>query len=183
MTQNETARLQAILAEVFEFSSADIKANRQGMLTGAQRERITRKHYVNSRTAWTIFAIIFGLGFLGFSAAMIQSGDMGTQAVLMYLGVTVFFGLIVEGYILFYRYQLKRTLRDGNVKAVQGKIRLIRERAEKTTNWYFGVDKYRFRIEQYQHRVLLQESGVVGREAIMYVSTPWRGLMSVVLQE
>ncbi|MEL7494018.1 MAG: hypothetical protein AAGJ95_08655 [Cyanobacteria bacterium J06554_11] len=99
MAQNEMSNLQAVLAEVFEFSQADIAANRKGQLSAAQRERITHKHYANSRFAWELFFIIFGLGLLGFSAEMIRTGNMGMKSLLTYFGVTAFFGLIVWAFI------------------------------------------------------------------------------------
>ena len=182
MTQNEITDLQAMLAEIFEFLPEDIAANRTGKLSIAQRERITSKHYANSRLAWGAFTIIFGLGLLGFSAEMIRIGNMGVKALLMYFGVTAFFGLVVWAFILYYRDQMKRTLEEGRAEFVQGKIRIIGERGEKLMHWYFCIGNQRFEIDRYDHRVLLQESGVVGREAGVYFSTPWHGLLSVVLQ-
>jgi hypothetical protein len=182
MTQNEMSNLQAILAEVFEFSPADIAANRMGEISAAQRERITNKHYANCRVAWEVFVIIFGLGLLGFSAEMIRTGNMGMRSLLTYFGVTAFFGLIVWAFILYYRYQLKRTLREGSARPVEGKIQLITERSERMQSRYFCVGNHRFRLDQYKHFVTLQQSGVAGRKAIMYVASPWHGLLSVVLQ-
>ncbi len=182
MTQNEMSNLQAILAKVFEFSPTDIADNRRGKLSAAQRERITAKHYANSRFAWVAFAIIFWLGLLGFSAEMMRTGNMGVKSLLMYFGATAFFGLIVWAFILHYRHQMKRTLREGNVHSVRGKIQIIGERGEKLTHWYFCVGNQRFEIDRSDHRILLQQSGVAGREAIMYFSAPWHGLLSVVLR-
>ena len=51
MIQNEGSDLQAILAEVFEFSPADILANRMGEISAAHKARITKTHYANSRAA------------------------------------------------------------------------------------------------------------------------------------
>jgi hypothetical protein len=176
------SNLQAALAEVFEFSPADIAANRQGRLSAAQRERITSKHYADSRLAWVVFAIIFGLGLIGFSAEMIRTENMGAKSLLIYFGVTAFFGSIVWTFILYYRHQLKRTLREGNAQPVKGKIQLTTERSERLLQRYFWVGNQRFRIDRYDHFVLLQQSGVAGREAILYVSAPWRGPLSVVVQ-
>lgn len=182
MSQNEISNLQAILAEIFEFSSVDIAANRTGEISTAQKARITNTHYANSRTAWELFFIIFGLGLLGFSAEMIRTGNMGVKSLLTYFGVTAFFGLIVWAFILYYRHQMKRTLQKGSVQRVEGKIQLIIERSEKMQSRYFCVGNHRFRIDNYKHFVVLQKSGVAGRKAIMYVSFPWHGLLSVVLQ-
>ena len=183
MTQNEISNLQAILAEVFEFSPADIAANRRGEISAAQKARITSNHYANTRIIWELFTIIFGLGLLGFSAEMIRTGNMGVKSLLTYFGVTAFFGLIVWAFISYYRYQIKRTLRAGSAQPVEGKIRLITERREKTQSRYFCVGNHRFSIDRYKHFIALQQSGIAGRKAIMYVSSPWHGLLlSVVLQ-
>ena len=182
MAQNEMSHLQAVLAEVFEFSQADIAANRKGQLSAAQRERITNKHYANSRFAWELFFIIFGLGLLGFSAEMIRTGNMGMKSLLTYFGVTAFFGLIVWAFILYYRHQMKRTLRQGSAQPVEGKIQLVTERGERMQSRYFCIGNHRFRIDRYKHFVALQQSGVAGRKATMYVSSPWHSLLCVILQ-
>jgi hypothetical protein len=182
MAQNEMSNLQAILTKVFVFSPADIAANRTGRISAAQKARITSKHYANSRFAWVAFAIIFGLGLIGGSADMIRTGNMGVKFLLMYFGVTAFFGLIVWAFILYYRHQMKCTLREGSVQSVKGKIQLITERAERTTLRYFCVGNHRFKIDRYDHFVLLQQSDVAGLEARVYFSAPWQELLSVVLQ-
>ena len=182
MIQNERSNLQAILAEVFEFSPADIAANRTGEISAAQKARITKTQYANSRAAWELFFIIFGLGLLGFSAEMIRTENMGVKSLLTYFGVTAFFGLIVWAFILYYQHQMKRTLREGSAQLVEGTIQLITERGEKTQIRYFCICNHRFRIDEYKHFVALQQSGVAGQKAIAYVSSPWHDLLSVVLQ-
>mgnify|MGYP001797084907 FL=1 len=182
MIHNERSNPQAILAEVFEFSPADIAVNRTGEISAAQKARITKTHYVNSRAAWELFFIIFGLGLLGFSAEMIRTGNMGVKSLLTYFGVTAFFGLIVWAFILYYRHQMKRTLREGSAQLVEGTIQLITERGEKTQIRYFCVCNHRFRVDKYEHFVALQQSGVAGRKVVAYVSAPWHDLLSVVLQ-
>ena len=97
MTQQTTTDLQALLAEVFEFSTVDIEANRAGEFSAAQRERMTAKHHANSRFAWVAFAIIFGLALLGFSAEMNRTGKLGVNTMMAFLGLTTFFGVIVWG--------------------------------------------------------------------------------------
>ena len=182
MAANDIAHLQAVLARVFEFSPADLAANRMGLMSDAQKARITQTHDANCRMAWVIFALIFGLGFLGFSAEMIRTGNMGGQSLLMYFGVTGFFGLMVGACVFYHRQQLQQTLRQGNVQPVVGQIRLTTERSEGTQSRYFCVDGHKFRIDKYTHFAALQKSGIAGREAVMYISSPWRSLLSVVLQ-
>ncbi|MEM7737783.1 MAG: hypothetical protein AAF267_18550, partial [Deinococcota bacterium] len=182
MNQNETSDPQAVLAEVFEFSAADIAANSRGNLSAAQKARMTRKHHADARAARSIFVIIFGLGLLGFSAEMIRIGNMGVRSVLTYFLVMAFFGFIAWGFILHNRHQLSCTLREGNAQPVKGEIQLITKRSERAQVRYFCVGSHRFRIDGYLHFVLLQNSGVAGREAIVYVSAPWYSVLSVVLQ-
>lgn len=182
MTRDDMSHRQAVLAEIFEFSPTDIAANRIGKMSTAQKSRIAHAHYANTQTAWIVFAIIFGLGLLGFSAEMIRTGNMGAQSLLTYFGVTAFFGFVVGAVILYYRHQTKRTLRQGSVQPVEGKIQLTTERSERLLVRYFGIGRHRFRIDQYQHFVMLQQSGVAGQNAIMYVSAPLPSVLSVVLQ-
>jgi hypothetical protein len=182
MVQNDISHLQAVLAAVFEFSSADIAANRRGEISAAQKARIARSHHAHRRVAWEIFAIIFGLGLLGFSAEMIRTGNMGVKALLTYFAVTAFFGLIVQAFIFYYRHQMKRTLREGSAQLVEGSIQLITERGERMQSRYFCVGNHRFRLDNYRHFAALQQSGVAGRNAIIYVAFPWHELLSVVLQ-
>ncbi len=181
MTQQTTTDLQALLAEVFEFSTADIEANRAGEFSAAQRERMTAKHDANSRFAWVAFAIIFGLALLGFSAEMNRTGKLGGNAMLTFFGLTTFFGVIVWGSIRYYRHQLRRTLREGTVHSVRGSIQIVGERAEKSWDWFFYVGDQRFPIERADHRIRLQQSGIAGRSATVYYAAPWRGLLCVVL--
>ena len=181
MTQQTTTDLQALLAEVFEFSTVDIEANRAGEFSAAQRERMTAKHHANSRFAWVAFAIIFGLALPGFSAEMNRTGKLGVNTMMAFLGLTTFFGVIVWGGIRYYRHQLRRTLREGTVHSARGNIRIVGERGEKLTHWFFCVGNQRFPIERSDHRIRLQQSGVAGRSATVYYAAPWRGLLCVVL--
>ncbi|WP_204137677.1 hypothetical protein [Halomicronema sp. CCY15110] len=182
MAANDIAHLQAVLARVFEFSPADLAANRMGMISDAQKARMTHTYDANCRMAWVIFALIFGLGFLGFSADMIRNENLGVDTVLIYFGVTACWGLIVWAFILYHGHQLQRTLRQGNVQPVAGQIQLWTERSEGMRSRYFCVGGYKFRMDNYTDFSALQKSGIAGRAAILYVSYPNRSLLSVLLQ-
>jgi hypothetical protein len=182
MSRNETADPQAILAEVFAFSQADIVANRRRELSAAQRARIARKHHADVRLVRGVFVTIFGVGLLGFSADRIRHEDMNVRSLLIYFGVMAFFACIVGASMLFNRYRLNRTLREGSVQPVEGKIQLITKRDGRLLMRYFCVGSQRFKIDNYAHFTLLEQSGVAGQEAIMYVTTPWRSVLSVVLK-
>lgn len=182
MAPNDIDDLQAVLARIFEFSPADITANRLGMISDAQKARITQTHDVNCRMAWEIFALVFGLGFLGFSADMIRTGNLGVESLLIYFWLTAFFGLIVWACILYHQHQLQQTLRQGSVQPVVGHIRLLTERSERMQSRYFCVGSHKFRIDHYADFATLQKSGIAGREAMLYISSPKRSLLSVALQ-
>ena len=182
MASSEISELQAILYDVFEFSNEDIKANRIGKMSEAQKACIFKKHRANSRFAWVAFSTVFSIGFVGGSVDMIRTEKMGVEFLLMYLGVTMFFAVIVWAFIVYYRRQMETTLREENIQSVRGKIKIICVRGEKLMHWYFSVGHYRFQIERGDHRILLQQSGVVGREAEVYFSLPRQDLLSVVLQ-
>lgn len=182
MAPNDIDDRQAVLARVFEFSPTDITANCMGLISDAQKARMTHTHDANCRTAWVIFALIFGLGFLGFSADMMRSGNLGVESLLMYFWFTASFGLMVWAFILYYRHQLQRTLRQGSVQPVVGQIRLLTERSEGTQSRYFCVGSHKFRIGNYTDWATLQKSGLAGREVTLYVSYPKRSVLSVLLQ-
>lgn len=183
MSQHELSRQVRVLAQAFNFSPEDVAANRAGNLTAAQMERITHKHHKTTRMVWVLFGSIFGVGLLGFSASMIHSENFGVKTMLIFVGVTVFFGMIAWAFILFNRYLMKRTFQEGSVHSVKGKFWLIAERNERSIVRYVAVGKYRFRIDRYSDFDLLQKSGIVGQEVIMYISAPWRGLLSVEIRE
>ncbi|EGF28740.1 hypothetical protein RBWH47_03772 [Rhodopirellula baltica WH47] len=65
---------------------------------------------------------------------------------------------------------------------MKGKIQLFTMRHEKLLHRYFCIDDHRFQIERYSHFELLQQSGLAGQEAIMYVSTPRKAVQSVELK-
>ncbi|WP_037226147.1 hypothetical protein [Rhodopirellula baltica] len=178
----DLSKWQAVLETVFGFSQADLAANQAGELSAAQKERVASTHFANSRLAWVAFSIVFGVAFLGFCAEMLRTGRFGTQSVSTYIGVTVFFGLILWGLVLHRRLQMRRTLREGKTYPVKGKIQLFTMRHEKLLHRYFCIDDHRFQIERYSHFELLQQSGLAGQEAIMYVSTPRKAVQSVELK-
>ncbi|EMI56155.1 hypothetical protein [Rhodopirellula sallentina] len=179
---DDLSKRQAVLETVFGFSQSDLVANQSGELSAAQKKRVSSKHYANSRFAWVAFTVIFGVGFLGFCADMLRTGTFGIHSLSVYVGVTVFFGLILWGFILYYRNQMKRTLWDGKIFPVKGRIQLFTMRHEKLLHRYFGVDDHRFQIERYDYFELLRQSGLAGQEAIMYVSTPRKAIQSVELK-
>ncbi|MFG0268138.1 MAG: hypothetical protein ACF8AM_23725 [Rhodopirellula sp. JB055] len=179
---DDLSKRQAALETVFGFSQADLAANRSGELSAAQKDRISKAHDANSRLAWVAFSIVFGVAFLGFCAEMLRTSAFGVRSLSAYVGVTVFFGLILWGFILSHRYKMKRTLRDGKTFSVKGKIQLFTMRHEKLLHRYFCIDGHRFQIERYSHFALLKQSGLAGQEAIMYVSTPRKAVQSVELK-
>ncbi len=182
MAPNDIDHLQALLARVFAFSPADLAVNRMGMMSDAQKTRITQTHSANCQTAWQIFALIFSLGLLGFTAAMISSEYPLMESLFIYFGFTAFWGLIVWAFMVYQRQQIQRTLRQGDVQLVAGQIQLFTERSGRVQHRYFCIGRHKFRLDNYAHFAALQKSGITGREATMYVSSPWRSLLSVLLQ-
>ncbi|WP_146438452.1 hypothetical protein [Crateriforma conspicua] len=179
MAEDAGSKGQAALETVFGFSQDDLAVNRSGELSATQKDQIARAHYANSRFAWIAFLIVFGVAFFGFCADMLRRDTFGVRALAAYAGVTMLFALILWGFILYHRNQMKRTLRDGRTFPVKGKIQLYTKRSEKLMHRYFCIGDHPFQVERYDHFVLLQESGLAGQEAIMYVSTPRKAVQSV----
>ncbi|MCC9654551.1 hypothetical protein [Rhodopirellula halodulae] len=182
MVDDDLLKRQAVLETVFEFSQSDLAANQSGELSAAQKERVADSHFENCRFAWVAFSVVFGLAFLGFCAEMLRTGALGIRSLSAYVGATAFFGLVLWGFVLSHRYRMKRTLREGKVFPVKGKIQLFSLRHEKLLHRYVGIDGHRFQIERYDHFQLLQQSGLAGQEAIVYVSTPRQSVQSVELK-
>jgi hypothetical protein len=71
---------------------------------------------------------------------------------------------------------------DDIQESIWYKIRLITKRDGRLLLRYFCVGSHQFKIDNYKYFTLLEQSAVAGQEAIMYVSSPWRSVLSVVLQ-
>jgi uncharacterized membrane protein YcjF (UPF0283 family) len=131
----EISELQALLEKVFDFSIEDVRANRNAKMSEAQKALISQKHYANSRFAWIAFSIIFGLGLIGGSIDIIRSEKDWVEFLQIYLGVTIFFAVVVLGFISYYRRQISMMMREGGVLEVKGKIEIVGVRGEKLMNW------------------------------------------------
>ncbi len=171
-----------MLCEVFGFSTEDLHENRAGRMSDAQKWRILQTHERNSRFAWGAFAVILGVGFLGFSADMIRSGQMGSRALFAYAGFTAIIGAVVWAYVRFYRGRMRLTLVTGRMHSVSGPLRIVAERREKLLHWTLRVGDQQFALERADHRIRLQNSGILGRHVTVYYSMPWHGLLSVEVQ-
>jgi hypothetical protein len=174
---------QAALASVFEFSVEDLSSNQLGRISAEQKTRMQQNNTSNNRFAWGAFATIFGIGFLGFSAAIIQNDEMGIDALPWYFVAVGFFALILWANILFHQYRLKRTHEKGIARAVSGTISLYSKRVERTTNYYFAINGQRFQIEQFKQFDAMKKEELAGQEATMYISSPWKSILSVELHE
>ena len=183
MSNKQFSGPQAVLRQIFGFSAEDLTANRKGELSSSQKSRIMAKHRANCRFAWVVFAIFFGVGMFGFSVEMLRAHNFGTKFLLMYFGATALIALVVWASILYYRHQMRRVLREGKVDSVRGRVQIIGKRIEKLTHWHFCVGTQSFAIERGDHRIQLQQSGVEGREVIVYFTNPAYGVLSIDLKD
>ncbi|MEZ5584123.1 MAG: hypothetical protein R3F37_16500 [Candidatus Competibacteraceae bacterium] len=175
---------QAALASAFMFSPADLSSNRVGRMSAEQKFRLQKNNTSNNRFAWGVFAAIFGIGFLGFSGAIIQE-EIGIDAIPWYFVTVGFFALILWTNILFHQYRLKRTLNKGVAKPVSGKISLYSKRAERTTNHYFSINGQEFQLDLVKigQSIALKRANVAGQKATMYISSPFKSVLSVELHK
>ncbi|MCA9911899.1 MAG: hypothetical protein KC496_01055, partial [Anaerolineae bacterium] len=123
-----------------------------------------------------IFAVI---GFLGSSAAAVNEGIPLLQ---MWAGLTITIGAIgaVLWIILTYnRAQMYRTIRDGALHKVRGRIQLLRE-GHKPASYYFCVGSQKFTIFQHDY-FLLDQAEVANHEVVVYYTTRWRTILSIEL--
>lgn len=174
---------QNALARTFTFTPEDLAANRRGTISKNQEKRMGDKQSSNVRMAWTGFALFFGIGLLGFSAEIIRNDEMGIDALLWYFLVVILVGSIVLAVIYYHRWRLKRTLSHGKAEQVNGRIFLTKERGEKTYNYYFQVSDKRFDIDKIKQFDCLIRAGVAGRDATLYISSPWESILSIELDE
>ena len=179
MSQSPSSDPQSVLQHVFAFSADDVAANRKGEIAPVQASRITDRLDANSRFAWVVFAIVFGLGLFGFLTAMLRQGRFNQTFLLWYLGITLLSALVMWVVNLRNRHRMNRMLREGKVDCARGKIQIVAKRGEKLTHWYFCVGSQCFAIERADYRILLQRSGVEGKEAVVYFLSPSVGVLSV----
>jgi hypothetical protein len=86
MKKKKNDSVKDVLCQVFEFTEADIAANRDGELSEAQKQRMERKHLDDSRMAWIGLLIFAVIGFFGSTAAAVNEGIPLLQ---MWVGLTI----------------------------------------------------------------------------------------------
>ena len=182
-TQPPSSQLQNCLEEIFDFTEQDLAANRQGSISERQIGRMTAKHYDHCRFAWWTYWAILGVGFLGFLAAMYRDGTLGINSVSYY----AFMMGIVAGFlwiaILYYRFQLRKTLKQPVANKLSGPIRLQTKRGEKLHQRYFCIGQQQFRIDYYSDYVRLLQLQKANCNGTVYYSLPWHDLLSVELSK
>ena len=177
MEKKQDSSVKDVLCEVFEFTEADITANRNGELSEAQKQRMERKHYDDSRMVWIGLLIFAVIGFFGSSAAAVNEG---IPLLHMWGGLSIsmiFIGAFLWLILIYNRAQMYRTIRDGALHEVRGRIHLIRE-GYKPTSYYFCVDSQRFTIFERDH-FLLNQAEVANHEVVVYYTTRWRTVLSI----
>lgn len=177
--ENKTDRLQDLLQDVFRFNQADLRANRRGVISDAQKQRLQAKHEDDAQLTYGGLVAIAVIGYLGSGAAALQSGVALGE---MWRGVTVsLLVLVLFAWILLHisGAKMRRTLHTGTVEQTSGPLQLIVESA-KPRSHYFCVGSRRFEItahEYFRLHSVLDE----GRQATVYYSLPWRRVLSVAL--
>ncbi|MBI1297848.1 hypothetical protein GC175_23175 [bacterium] len=177
---NESDRLQDLLQDLFRFNQADLRANRRGNISEAQKQRMDEKHEDDARLTYGGLIAILLIGYAGSGAAALQGGLSIWE---MWRGVTVsLLVLFLFAWILlhFNGMKMRRTLREGAVKQVSGPMRLIRE-GGKSRSHYFAVGPQRFEITEFEY-FRLKQHPLDGRQATVYYALPWRRVLSVALQ-
>lgn len=177
MKKKKTNPVEDVVCQVFEFTDADIAANRNGEMSEAQKQRMERKHHEDTRMAWMGLLVFSAIGLIGSSAAALHEG---IPLLEMWGGLTitiVFIGAILAIIITYNRVQMYRTIRDGALQKVRGRVQLIRE-GHKPTSYYFCVGSQRFSILQRDY-FLLNQADVVNHAVIVYYTTRWRTILSI----
>ncbi|MEM9303093.1 MAG: hypothetical protein AAGE01_13335 [Pseudomonadota bacterium] len=182
MNRRSQPNPENVLRSVFKFTDDDLAANQAGAITAAQLARISEDHHRKSRTAWQLSAGILGIGLFGFTAALTQEGYTVVNAVLLYLGFATFIASIVFGFVRYFRWKLQRTVRNGRIRTVEDRVWLVVERNNKTQSRFLRVGRNDFRLSDHGH-LLLEKAGVNGRKATVFMSSPWKSVLSLVLED
>jgi hypothetical protein len=107
------------LQKVLKFTDADLKANRDGYMSKAQRKKLSR--YRAGLLFFGIGALITPFAVLGMSLA-INDFDMSIGILALFI-VTLCLAFFAA-YLLFWQWHnSKKDLKKGDIVAVRGKLR------------------------------------------------------------
>ena len=171
--------LPAALSTVFQFTDADLRANRKGTISAAQKQTMQEKHEDNIELAQIGIIFITVIGFFGSGLAAIEDG---LPLFEMWAWMT-FTLLLVNGVVwLIFRYnhtRLTRTIQKEVIEQVRGPMFVTTEGGKDRT-YYFCIGSQRFDITFTDHS-LLKRFIMPGQQATVYYTSGWRHVLSVEL--
>lgn len=171
--------LAEALVQVFQYSDADIRANRKGIITNDQIELMRAKHADDRDLARLGFLFIAGIGYLGSGVAAIQEG-IPILEMWGWVSLALFLLVLAIWFMLaFSRAKLDRTIRAGKVGEVSGPLWLKME-GNKPRVHYLCVGQYRFQIEAREY-FYLSRFDMGGWSAMLYYTSPWVKVLSLEL--
>lgn len=179
MKKKKTGSVRAILCQVFEFTEADLAANRNGEISEAQQKRMERTHHEDTQMVRIGILFFAAIGLVGSGLAAI---DEGIPLLDMWAGLTItmiFVGVMFWIMLIYNRMRMHRTIHDSALHKVRGKIQLVRE-GNKPTSHYFCVGSQKFLILQREY-FLLKQAEVANHDVVVYYTTRWRTILSIEL--
>lgn len=181
MSKNTLSNSQSQLCEVFGFSHEDMVSNQNGLISNDQKMRMKAKQSENEKLAWFGYGFVAGIGLLGVVVTVIKNSEVSINFLWAYLALAAFAAVII--WALFFRHKRKMiaTLREGGLHSVKGPIRFISERPGNKTVWFIRVNGVDFEIDNRQH-YSLNKAEVAGKQAEMFISKPYKSLLSLVLR-
>ncbi len=144
----------AVLMPLFQFSAADLEANRAGKLSAAQQTRLQNRQ----RRSFTMGS----LGFVGFAfvaTLLIFLGQQNQSVILSFVGVMLTVcNAIFVGMVARYWLRLNADLRAGSVEIISGKLERILQPNRQGNNYVLRVAGKQFSVNKEQFKAFRHDT-------------------------
>jgi hypothetical protein len=111
MTNQNPATDDTVLMQILNFNQSDLEANRQGLMSPAQRDAIRQEHFARA-SAWGLGALI--------PIAVVVVRPQGTEGLGIWL--FVIFAAVCVGFSLWQIFNLQSILAQNELKHVEGQL-------------------------------------------------------------
>ncbi|PDW03001.1 hypothetical protein [Candidatus Viridilinea mediisalina] len=167
------------LAEVFQYTPKDLRANQRGSISERQQERMRARHADSVGLTKGFFTFVAVIGVVGSGLAALNEGiPLWQMWLAVLIGLLCWSGL--AWIILAYSHRrMEQTIAAGEVAQISGTLHLKRE-GHKPTLHYFCVGGRCFSIDANDH-YKLERSRVGGQRATVYYTARWEWVLAVEL--
>ncbi|RRR74505.1 MAG: hypothetical protein EI684_06895 [Candidatus Viridilinea halotolerans] len=169
------------LAEVFQYTPADLRANRRGTISERQKGRMRARHADTVGLMEGFFTFVAIIGVLGSGAAALSNGIPLWQMWLAVLVGLLFWVGLAWAILAYSRRRMEQTIAAGKVATISGTLHLMRA-GSKPVHHYFCIGTRRFSIDTADY-LKLERSKVDGQRATVYYTTRWEWVLAVDLEQ